>query len=183
VRPDVAFEVDVDAAQRAWHLDILVEFEHQGVRHGKIREKVRAADAMATAWGRLKSRYEELDGAPDFLLVLPTIRDARRGAEIADQVCTGAIGRPSLPEHRFRYPGRDSMFFTAAPLAYHRIPLAFSLPPLPPYLRERLAPNGSARKAAARPSAGFVVEYPLARALESPRGLMPPPSNRFRAAS
>jgi DNA-binding transcriptional ArsR family regulator len=173
VRPDVAFEVDVDAGERAWHLDVFVEFEHQGVRHGKIREKVRSADAMATGWGRFKSRFEELDGPPDFLFVFPTIQDARRAAEIADQVCLGAIGRPSLPEHRFRYGGRGSMFFTAAPLAYHRTPLAFSLPPLPPYLRERLAPNGAARKAAGAASAGFVVEYPLARVLEMPRGVTP----------
>jgi DNA-binding transcriptional ArsR family regulator len=174
VRPDVAFEVDVDVDERAWHLDIFVEFEHYGFRHGKLVERIRSYGAFQTAWGGEKPRYRELDGPPDLLVVMPTIADARRAAETADQHCLGAIGRPSLPEHRFRYPGRDSMFFTAAPLAYHGIPLAFSLPPLPPYLRERLAPNGAARKAAGRPSAGFVVEYPLARALERPRGVTPP---------
>jgi hypothetical protein len=62
---------------------------------------------------------------------------ARRAAEILDPVICGAIGRPSIPAHRWRYPGRASMFFTAAALA---------------------------------PSAGPVVEYPLGRALERPRG-------------
>jgi hypothetical protein len=173
VRPDVAFEVDVDGDDGEHHIDILVEYERSGVRHEKLRDKGRSADAMRTAWAPIKPRYRELGEPPEFLYVLPDLDMARRAAEILDPVICGAIGRPSIPAHRWRYPGRASMFFTAAPLAYHRIPLAYSLPELPPPVRERLAPNASAARAALAASAGPVVEYPLGRALERPRGLTP----------
>lgn len=168
VNPDVAFELDVSHKEHDERFDLLVEYERSAMHNDVKREKLRAYDALLTAWGHEVERYRELGSLPRALFVLPDWEAAYKYAKFADRLVVG-IDEPDHGE--VRYAGRERMFFTAAALVHQRCLLCYSLAPTPPEVRVRLAANRAQRETLGAPHAGRVVELLPRRLLERPARL------------
>lgn len=167
VRPDIGFELEVDASDKLLCFDLLVEYERTPARNDRLRDKLRHYDALITCWHREHRRYSTM-GPPIVLFVCPTWEQANRYAEFADAVLQGAVGRDGDQRHELEYTGRNRCFFTAVRLTYQRSLLAFKVPDVPPGERARGARNRRERTARQEPQAGPVVEMLPARVLERP---------------
>jgi hypothetical protein len=169
IAPDAAIEVRLQAGQRIFHTDVLVEFDNTG-RATKNINKIECYDHFLTGWVTMKDRYTKVCNEPPIVVfVCRDWNSAREFARQADQVVTAARGYSGLYDHQWDYVGRDRMFFTAERAIHEGRLDAYKIDALPPEIRAKQA-GGDPAARACNPQMRSILSHDLIEAGRRQRG-------------
>jgi hypothetical protein len=135
IQPDAICEINLPEQKLTF--DVLLELDLTG-KTPPQEDKLKRYDAFMTTWWTKLRRYEQLRTRPVAVFACRSIEHVERYARAADQILKASLGLTGSPSHERYYPGRDHVFFAVEQDIHNDQPTIFTLPPLPPEIRQAL---------------------------------------------